>query len=78
MRSLQFAGKPITNNPARIFNCSYAPINHYKAFSEAMFLLLSGVGYGYSVQKHHVYQLPTVKKPLESSRRYLISDDIEG
>mgnify|MGYP003339711724 FL=1 len=42
MRSMQFAGKPIEINNARIFNCSYLPIDDFRAFSEIMFLLLSG------------------------------------
>lgn len=53
MRSLQFAGKPIEINNSRIFNCSYLPIDDWRAFSEIMFLLLSGCGVGYSVQNHH-------------------------
>ena len=77
MRSMQFAGKPIEINNARIFNCSYLPIDDYRAFSEIMFLLLSGCGVGYSVQTHHVENLPEVRKPLKW-KRYLIGDSIEG
>ena len=54
MRSLQFAGKPIEISPNRLYNCSYLPVDHIDAFSETMFLLLSGCGVGYSVQQHHV------------------------
>ena len=39
MRSLQFAGKPIDINNSRIFNCSFLPIDDWRAFSEVMFLL---------------------------------------
>ena len=77
MRSMQFAGTAIEVNPARMFNCSYLPITDWLAFSETMFLLLSGCGVGYSVQRHHVDQLPEIRKPLKS-RRYLIQDSIEG
>lgn len=77
MRSMQFAGKPIEINNARIFNCSYLPIDDYRAFSEIMFLLLSGCGVGYSVQTHHVEQLPEIRKPLKQ-KRYLVGDSIEG
>jgi len=77
MRSLQFGGKPIAINNARIFNCSYLPIDDYRAFSEIMFLLLSGCGVGYSVQTHHVEKLPEIRKPLKS-KRYLVGDSIEG
>jgi ribonucleoside-diphosphate reductase alpha chain len=77
MRSLQFAGKPIELNNARIFNCSFLPIDDWRSFSEIMFLLLSGCGVGYSVQKHHIEQLPEIKIPTKS-KRYLIGDSIEG
>ena len=77
MRSLQFAGKPIEINNARIYNCAFLPVNDWRCFSEVMFLLLSGCGVGYSVQSHHVNELPIIRKPLKS-RRYLIGDSIEG
>lgn len=77
MRSLQFGGKPVAINNSRIFNCSYLPIDDYRAFSEIMFLLLSGCGVGYSVQTHHVEKLPEIRKPLKS-KRYLVGDSIEG
>ena len=77
MRSLQFAGKPVEINNARIFNCSYLPIDDHRSFSEIMFLLLSGCGVGYSVQTHHVENLPEIRKPLKS-KRYLVGDSIEG
>ena len=77
MRSLQFAGKPIELNNARIFNCSFLPIDDWRSFSEIMFLLLSGCGVGYSVQRHHIEQLPEIKIPIKS-KRYLIGDSIEG
>ena len=77
MRSMQFAGKPVDINNARIFNCSYLPINDIAAFSEIMFLLLSGCGVGYSVQRHHIEELPVIRKPLKS-KRYLVGDSIEG
>lgn len=77
MRSMQFAGRPIELNNARLFNCAYLPIDDYSAFSEIMFLLLSGCGVGYSIQKHHIEKLPEIRKPLKR-KRYLIGDSIEG
>ena len=77
MRSLQFAGKPIELNNARIFNCSFLPIDDWRAFSEIMFLLLSGCGVGYSVQIHHIENLPEIKIPTKT-KRYLVGDSIEG
>ncbi len=77
MRSLQFAGKSIEVGNQRIYNCCFLPIDHYKAFSETMFLLLSGCGVGYSVQFHHVDKLPEIIKPVKS-HRYVIEDSIAG
>ena len=79
MRSMQFGGKPIEISPNRVYNCAYVPINHKDSFAESMFLLLGGTGVGYSVQKHHVEKLPEIRKPNpDRTRRYLISDSIEG
>ena len=79
MRSMQFAGKPIEISPNRVYNCAYLPIDDWRAFSETMFLLLGGTGVGYSVQKHHVDELPEIRKPNYSrTRRFLIADSIEG
>ncbi|MCS5643280.1 MAG: hypothetical protein NZ807_08490, partial [Dehalococcoidia bacterium] len=79
MRSMQFAGKPIEISPNRVFNCAYAPVDDWRVFGEIMFLLLGGTGVGYSVQHHHVEQLPEIRKPNpDRTRRYLINDSIEG
>lgn len=79
MRSMQFAGPAADVNPARLYNCSFMAMNDYRAFQEAMFLLLSGSGVGYSVQKHHVEQLPYIRKPNPNRvRRYVIEDSIVG
>ena len=79
MRSMQFAGKSIDVNPSRIYNCAYLPVDSYYAFSEAMFLLLGGTGVGYSVQHHHVEQLPEISKPNPSrTKRFVVGDSIEG
>ena len=77
MRSMQYAGKPIEMNPARIYNCCYGAVNHPFFFAEVAFLLLSGTGVGYSVRHHHIKELPKIYTP-DGSRRFLIGDSIEG
>lgn len=77
MRSMQFAGEAIERNNVRIFNCSYSPADDKKIFSESMFLLLSGCGFGYSVQHHHIEKLPVINQPIDS-KIYHVSDSIEG
>lgn len=77
MRALQFAGEAADVNNSRMYNCAYLPVDSLYAFSETMFLLLGGTGVGYSVQKHHVAQLPAITVPTKT-RRFLIGDDIMG
>ena len=77
MRSLQFGGEAIQRNNVRLFNCSFANITYPRIFAEALFLLLSGTGFGYSVQKRHVGQLPTLRQPKEEGI-YVVHDSIEG
>lgn len=79
MRSMQFAGRPIEVNPARIYNCAFLPIDDWRAFGEVMFLLLGGTGVGYSVQHDHIEKLPEIRKPKQHrKKRFLIGDSIEG
>ena len=78
MRSMQFAGLPIELAHNRMFNCAYIAVDNPAAFWETMFLLLGGSGVGFSVQQHHVAQLPTVQGPASKRRRFLIGDSIEG
>lgn len=78
MRSLQFGGAPIELTQSRIFNCAFTPADDIAVFNETMFLLLGGTGVGYSVQTHHVNNLPPLKGPSTSTRRFVIGDSIEG
>lgn len=79
MRSMQFGGKAIEINNSRVYNCAFLPVDSIYSFSEAMFLLLGGTGVGYSVQRHHVENLPEIQKPNYNRRRkYVIQDSIMG
>ena len=55
-------------------NCAYMPVDHPDSFAEAMFLLLGGTGVGYSVQRHHVSELPAVVGPLKKRKRFLVGE----
>jgi ribonucleoside-diphosphate reductase alpha chain len=43
-----------------------------------MYLLLCGSGTGFSVQTHHVAQLPSITPPHKGKRSHVVSDSIEG
>jgi ribonucleoside-diphosphate reductase alpha chain len=79
MRSLQFGGKAIELNNARIYNCAFLPVDSIHSFSETMFLLLGGTGVGYSVQQHQIEKLPEIRKPnYDRKKRYVVQDSIIG
>jgi len=79
MRSMQFGGRAIEINNSRIYNCAFLPVDSIYSFSETMFLLLGGTGVGYSVQTHHIDNLPEIHKPnYDRNRRYVIQDSIIG
>jgi len=79
MRAMQFAGPAMEVNNARGYNCAFLPVDSLYSFSETMFLLLGGSGVGFSVQKHHIEQLPAIKKQDNYKQRtYLIEDSIMG
>lgn len=60
MRTMQFGGTPIFRSNSRAFNCSYAALTSFKDFADLFWLMMNGVGTGYSVQRHHIDQLPSI------------------
>jgi ribonucleoside-triphosphate reductase (thioredoxin) len=77
MRSLQFGGDAIQKNNSRIYNCAFVHIKYPRVFAESLYLLLCGTGVGYSVQNHHIEQLPNLRKPKRENG-HSIHDSIEG
>ncbi len=82
MRSMQFGGQAILTNHSRMFNCSYSNVDRVEFFREYFYLLLSGCGVGFSVQKHHIALLaPLPARGAENDLavvHYRIVDTIEG
>lgn len=77
MRFLQFAGEGIKRENIRGYNCSYLPIVDHKAFAEVFYILMCGTGVGYSVQRHHVEQLPRVSAG-SAEELMVVPDSKEG
>lgn len=82
-RALQFGGEPILKKNARIYNCTVSFCDRIRFFQEAFWLLLCGCGVGFSVQKHHIANLPEFCTHRRAGfkgviKKYLIPDSIEG
>ncbi len=82
MRSMQFGGPAILKNHSRMFNCSFSNVDRVEFFREYFYLLLSGCGVGFSVQKHHIALLPPLPVRAEENelavQHFSIKDTIEG
>lgn len=78
-RALQFGGEQLLSKNARMYNCSVSHCDRPAFFNEAMYLLLCGCGVGFSVQRHHINQLPTIhKRSKKKVKVYTVPDSIEG
>lgn len=78
-RALQFGGKGVERNHARSYNCITSFCDRLRFFQDAFFLLLSGSGVGFSVQKHHIAKLPSFHtKRIGIKKTWFVEDSIEG
>ena len=75
MRAVMTAGKAADNDNTCIYNCSYLPIDDPKAFDEAMFILMSGTGVGFSVEEKYVSKLPEIPDKLFPSNHTISVHD---
>lgn len=78
-RALQFGGEQIFKHESRIYNCSVSYVDRPAFFNEAMYLMLSGVGVGFSVQRHHIVKLPKLaRRSPKKVKIFTVPDSIEG
>lgn len=78
-RALQFGGEQLFKHNSRLYNCSVSHCDRPAFFQECMYLLLSGCGVGFSVQKHHIAKLPQLKERYhKKTKTFTVPDSIEG
>jgi ribonucleoside-diphosphate reductase alpha chain len=79
MRLLMTTGKAASRDNTCAYNCSFLPIDDPKAFDEAMFILMSGTGVGFSVERQFINQLPEIPEKLfDSDTVITVRDSKEG
>ena len=79
MRMLWAAGPAANRDNTCVYNCAFAKINCVEAFAECLHILMCGTGFGFSVRKEDVEQLPGI--PVIQSAKghtHLIEDTREG
>lgn len=75
MRALMTAGKALERENLAQFNCSFIAIDDARAFDEALYILMNGVGLGFSVEKEHVIKLPIVNEHFEKTNTTIVVQD---
>ena len=78
MRALMTAGPALERENVAGYNCSYTPVNHPRCFDEILYILMNGVGVGFSVERDEVAQLPVVNEHFEQSDTVIKVADSKG
>ena len=60
MRFLWAAGPAAKFDNTCIYNCAFSKINCIESFSECLYILMCGTGFGFSVEKEEVSKLPEI------------------
>ena len=78
-RALQFGGKQLLKAHSKLYTCTASYIDRVEVFGEAFYLMLSGCGVGFSVQKQHISKLPNLlTRDTNKIMTFTPDDSIEG
>ena len=78
-RALQFGGPQVFAHESRLYNCSVSYIDRPAFFNECMYLMLCGVGVGFSVLQKNIDKLPPIARRSQSKAEiFVVPDSIEG
>lgn len=75
MRALMTAGPALERENLAQFNCSFVAVDDVRAFDEALYILMNGVGLGFSVEAKHISKLPTVPTSLTQVKDTIVVAD---
>lgn len=75
MRAFMTAGKPAERCNVSTYNCAYAAVDNVRIFDEAMYILMSGTGFGFSVERQYINQLPEVAEEFHESETCIVVPD---
>ncbi len=75
MRSLMTAGKALTRDECSGYNCSAVAVDNPKVFDETMYILMCGVGLGFSVERQYINQLPEIAEEFHTTETMIVVAD---
>lgn len=68
MRCMMTAGPALARENISGYNCSYAPIDNIRVFSEILYVLMNGTGVGFSIERKYVDNLPALPGKFVNAR----------
>jgi len=75
MRALMTAGKALERDHIAGFNCTACAVTHPAVFAEAFFILMNGCGFGFSVERQYINNLPEVSEDFHESETVIVVRD---
>jgi ribonucleoside-diphosphate reductase alpha chain len=75
MRMLLTSGDAHRKENASGYNCCFLPVDDTKVFSELLYLLLQGVGCGFTVNKESIEKLPVICDDFKELDEYIVIGD---
>ena len=75
MRCLMTAGEALRRDNIAGYNCSYVAIDSPRSFDEIMYILMCGVGVGFSVEAQYINQLPTIAESFHDTDTTIVVAD---
>lgn len=75
MRAAMTAGPALERENLASFNCSFIAIDDFRAFDEALYILMNGVGLGFSVERHQVEKLSAIPETLTKTLNTIVVED---
>jgi ribonucleoside-triphosphate reductase len=79
MRALWSAGPSLKRCNVAAMNCAYCAVDHPRVFDEAVYILMSGCGLGFSVERQYVKKLPTIAEDfIDSDTTITVADSRTG
>lgn len=75
MRAVMTAGPALARDATCNYNCAYIAVDHPRTFDETLYILMSGTGVGFSVERQFVNQLPEVPHEIHQSDTVIVVSD---
>lgn len=78
MRMMMTAGEALERDNVAGYNCAYLPVDHPRAFDEALYILMCGTGVGFSAERQYVSKLPEVPELNDVDTTIVVEDSKIG